>query len=179
MTVPQLVRVSNTFHPANGLPAAPVESVTFSIYSNEHDGTPLWQETQNVSIDADGRYNAVLGATLNEGLPVDVFRSGEPRWLGVLFNRPGETEQPRAQLVSVPYALKASDAETLGGLPATAYLRVPDATAPGTASTGTAQSSTSENAKSKPHAITGTPHTNSVVKFTDSSGDIGNSIITD
>jgi hypothetical protein len=179
VAVPQLVRVSNTFHPANGLPAAPVESATFSIYSSEHDGTPLWQETQNVNVDADGRYNAVLGTTLNEGLPADLFRSGEPRWLGVQFNRPGESEQPRAQLVSVPYALKASDAETLGGLPATAYLRAPDATVTETASAGTEQSSTSETGKSKPRAISGTPNTNSVVKFTDSAGDIGNSLITD
>ena len=35
--------------------------------------------------------------------------------------RPGEVEQPRGLLVSIPYALKASDAETLGGRPASAY----------------------------------------------------------
>ncbi|MBI3406411.1 MAG: hypothetical protein HY046_13235, partial [Acidobacteria bacterium] len=35
---------------------------------------------------------------------------------------PDEPEQPRVLLVSVPYALKASDADTLGGRPATEYL---------------------------------------------------------
>jgi hypothetical protein len=64
---------------------------------------------------------------------VELFSSNEPRWLGVQFNRPGEVKQPRVQLVSVPYALKASDADTLGGLPASAYLRTPSGERPGMA----------------------------------------------
>jgi Chaperone of endosialidase len=124
-TVPRLVRISNTFRPANGQSAAPVEGVTLSIYRDEREGAPLWQETQNVSVDSDGRYSVMLGATLNDGLPVELFTSGETRWLGVRFNRPGEVEQPRTLLTSVPYALRASDAETLGGLPASAFLRDP------------------------------------------------------
>ena len=34
---------------------------------------------------------------------------------------PGAAEQPRVLLVAVPYALKASDSDTLGGKPASAY----------------------------------------------------------
>jgi hypothetical protein len=48
-------------------------------------------------------------------LPLDLFSSGEARWLGVTVN--GGLEQPRVLLLSVPYALKAADAETIGGLP--------------------------------------------------------------
>ena len=92
-TVPRLVRIGNTFHPSNGQPAAPVEGVTLSIYRDEREGAPLWQETQNVSVDSDGRYSLLLGATMNDGLPVEMFTSGEPRWLGVRFNRPGEEER--------------------------------------------------------------------------------------
>ena len=47
--------------------------------------------------------------------------------MSLLFERAGEREQPRVRIASVPYALKASDAETLGGLPASAYLRAPTA----------------------------------------------------
>ena len=54
---------------------------------------------------------------------MELFASGESRWLGVQANVPGEREQPRVLLVSVPYALKAADAETLGGLPAAAFVR--------------------------------------------------------
>ena len=120
--VPKLVRFSGSFRPANGLPVQSVEGVTLAVYRDQTGGTALWQEIQNVAVDADGSYSLLMGATQNEGMPLDLFSSGEPRWLGARFNRSGEVEQPRVLLVSVPYALKASDAETLGGRPASAYL---------------------------------------------------------
>jgi hypothetical protein len=123
--VPRLVRLSGAFRPVNGLPVAPTEGATLSIYREEQGGTPLWQETQNVSLDANGQYTAMLGITQSDGVPLDLFSSGEPWWLGIRFNRPGEAEQPRILLVSVPYALKAADAETLGGRPASDYLLAP------------------------------------------------------
>ena len=70
----------------------------------------------------EGRYNVLLGSRTADGLPDDLFTTGEPRWLGVRFDRAAETEQPRVLLASVPYALKAADAETLGGKPASAYV---------------------------------------------------------
>src|SRR5713226_581774 len=81
---------------------------------------------------------AQLRATKSEGLPLELFTSGEPRWLGVRVQLPGEVEQPRVLLVSVPYALKAADAETLGGKPASAFvLATPNGTASGTSTSGT------------------------------------------
>jgi hypothetical protein len=77
-------------------------------------------ETQNVQADAKGNYIVQLGATKPDGLPLDLFTSGEARWLGVTIN--GGEEQPRILLLSVPYALKAADAETVGGLPASAFM---------------------------------------------------------
>src|SRR3984893_4478060 len=120
--VPRLVRVNSGFHPANGSAPAALESATLAIYAEEVGGTALWQETQNVSVDADGHYSVLLGATRNGGVPQELFPTGEPRWLGVQFQRPGEAEQPRVLLASVPYALKAADADTLGGRPASSYV---------------------------------------------------------
>lgn len=120
--VPKIISVAGTFHPSNAMPAAPVESVTLSIYAEERGGPPLWSETQNIDLDSQGRYSALMGSSLPDGIPAGLFGSGEPRWLGVRINRPGEIEQPRTLLVSVPYALKAANAETLGGRPASAYL---------------------------------------------------------
>ena len=97
--VPHVVRISSSFHPANGS-AASVESATLAIYAEENEGSPLWQETQNVPIDTDGHYTVLLGSTLNEGLPLELFLSGEPRWLGVQFHRAGEVEQSRILLAS-------------------------------------------------------------------------------
>jgi hypothetical protein len=123
--VPRLVWFSGAFRPANGLPIAPVESVTLAVYSDQQGGNLVWQETQNVVVGAEGRYNLLMGSTLAEGLPLDLFTTGEPRWLAVRFNRPDEVDQPRVHLASVPYALKAADADTLGGKPASAYLLAP------------------------------------------------------
>lgn len=88
-----------------------------AIYKDQQGGAPLWMETQNVTLDAQGNYSLLMGATQSEGLPLELFATGESRWLGVQAQLPGEIEQPRVLLVSVPYALKAADADTLGGMP--------------------------------------------------------------
>ena len=77
-------------------------------------------ETQNVSPDRNGHYTAMLGSASSHGLPPEIFTAGEAHWLGVQVS--GQAEQPRVLLVSAPYALKAGDAETLGGFPASAFM---------------------------------------------------------
>jgi hypothetical protein len=119
--VPRVVWFSGTFRPVDGRPIAPVEIVTLAVYRDETGGVPLWQETQNVVVRQGGRYDVLLGSTTADGLPTDLFATGEPRWVGVHFDRKDESEQPRVQLASVPYALKAADATTLGGRPASDY----------------------------------------------------------
>ena len=56
-------------------------------------------------------------------MPLDLFTLGKARWLGVTPQLPAVGEQPRVLLVGVPYALKAADAETLAGLPASAFVQ--------------------------------------------------------
>ena len=124
--VPRVIRIAGTLSPVDGMPLAAVETVTIRIYAAEHDVTPLWHESQTVTPEANGRYTVLIGATREEGVPLEVFRSGEARWIGVTLDRTGEGEAPRIRLVSVPYALRAQDAETLGGHPASAYVRTRD-----------------------------------------------------
>jgi hypothetical protein len=119
-SVPRVVPVTGVFVPTNGQPVAPVEIVTVAIYAGEQGGTPLWQETQSVTVDTRGRYSLLLGAMHAEGIPPAVFASGA-QWLGTLFERTGEVEGPRVRITSVPYALRASDADSLGGRPASDY----------------------------------------------------------
>ncbi|MFB3815014.1 MAG: hypothetical protein ACE14L_12975, partial [Terriglobales bacterium] len=104
-TVPLLVKFRGILQSAEG-----TTGVTFALYKNENGGAPLWLETQNVVVDANGQYTVFLGAANGRGLPLDLFASNEARWLGV--QPEGQPEQPRVLLVSVPYALKAADAET-------------------------------------------------------------------
>ena len=120
--VPRVIWFSGTFRPADKRPVGSVETVTVSVYRERDGGDAVWQETQTVRMEADGRYSLLMGSTLGDGMPLEVFTSGEPRWIGITVHRPGEAEQPRVHLASVPYALKAADTDTLGGKPASAYL---------------------------------------------------------
>ena len=89
--------------------------------SSRRAAAPLWSESQKVQLDEQGRYVVLLGATSPDGLPLDFFTSGKALWLGVQPQLSGAGELPRVLLVAVPYALKASDSDTLGGKPASAY----------------------------------------------------------
>jgi endosialidase-like protein len=127
--VPRFVKFSGTLQDMAGKPLVGVADVTFALYTEEAGGTALWYETQTVETDALGRYTVLLGAMHAGGVPVEMFTSGEARWLGVQVGNLPETAQGgRVLLVSVPYALKALDAETLGGKPASAFMLAPDQT---------------------------------------------------
>jgi hypothetical protein len=103
--------------------------VTFAIYRQQDRGAPLWLETQNVTPDSTGHYSVLLSSTRAEGIPVDLFNTQEQRWLGAQVQ--GQAEQSRVLLVSVPYAMKAVDAETVGGLPPSAFVLKPPSSGPG------------------------------------------------
>jgi hypothetical protein len=144
--VPRLMKFTGTLHDAAGKPISGAVDVTFALYGTEAGGEVLWFETQGVAADEHGRYAALLGAMHTEGLPVDLFTSGEARWLGVQVGREAE-QKPRVLLLSVPYALKASDADTLGGKPASAFVQTETmGAASGNPSSATAAASSGANA---------------------------------
>jgi hypothetical protein len=118
--VPKLVKFSGTATDEAGKPIIGLVGVTFSLYEDEQGGAPLWVETQDVQSDANGHYTAMLGASTSTGVPLEIFSLAEAHWVGAQVS--GQREQQRVQLLSVPYALKAADAQTLGGLPASAFM---------------------------------------------------------
>jgi hypothetical protein len=162
--VPNLINFNGTLPDALGK----LSSVTFLLYKDQTGGSPLWMETQNITPTKNGQYTATLGVTKPHGLPADVFATGEARWLAVQVS--GEPEQPRVLLVAVPYALKAADAETIGGLPPSAFVLTP-----------ALRGSTADNDAPAPNAlppaaIGGTGTTGSLPVFTAAST-LGNSAI--
>lgn len=158
--LPRLVKFSGTLAGTQG-----TVSVTFALYKDQAGGTLLWQEVQPVTPDANGRYAVYLGAATPQGIPLDVFASGDARWLEVQVE--GQTPQPRVMFVSVPYALAAGDAQTLGGKPASAYAPATDATK---ASGGT-RTLTGTGATGSALVGTNSFSTDGVnVQFTDTSG---------
>jgi hypothetical protein len=150
--VPPLVNFSGALTNANSKATTGVVGLTFALYKDADGGSPLWVETQNVQPDKTGHYSVQLGAASTNGLPRELFVAGEARWLGV--QRQGEAEQPRVLLLSVPYALKALDAETIGGKPASAFALAPSS---GSATGGST---------SVPGTITGTGTVNFIPRFT-------------
>src|ERR1700676_5420810 len=119
--VPPLIQFSNVATDEGGNSMSGVVSITFALYTGQQGGEPLWTETQrNVQLDSTGHYSVQLGVTQPNGVPTTLFTSGEARWLGVRIAE--QPEQPRVLLLSVPYALKAGDAATIGGLPPSAFV---------------------------------------------------------
>jgi hypothetical protein len=169
VSVPRVINISGVYVPADGQPPAGVEAVTLSVYTEAEGGTPIWQETQSVALDAAGRYTVLLGATAAAGIPADVFASGDAQWLGIVFARAGEVEGPRVRLTSVPYALRSADADTLGGRPASAFLLAPSA---GASDPGAAGESTTSEAVTPSAVNPGTP--NFLAKYVNGT-DVGNS----
>ena len=126
-SIPRLITVTGIYRPADGTPPGAVETVTLSVYAEQQGGAPLFQETQQVTLDERGRYSVVLGAAHADGIPPSIFAAGA-QWLGSVFERPGEVEGPRVRLTSVPYAMRAAEADTLGGRPASDYVLATSAT---------------------------------------------------
>jgi len=117
--VPPVIKFSGVLSDMNSKALTGTVGVTFSLYKEAQGGAALWVETQNVTPDKTGHYTAMLGSTTSQGLPSEAFASGEARRLGVQVQ--GQAEQPRTLLMSVPYALKALDPETVGGKPAAGW----------------------------------------------------------
>jgi hypothetical protein len=139
--VSRVMKYTGALKDEKGNPAAGQVSLLISIYEKADDLAPLWQETQNVSLSAQGRFTVIIGGNASRGLPVDIFANGQARWMGVKVGPDFVRELPRVLLVGVPYALKsasADDASHLGGRPATDYALTaaakrlsPESSAPG------------------------------------------------
>jgi len=166
-SVPRLINITGVFRPADGQPPAAVETVTLAIYADPTGGAPLWQETQTVALDDKGRYSLLLGATRPDGIPAEVFGGEAAHWLGTVFERAGEVEGPRTRLTSVPYALRAAEADTLGGRPASDYQL-----APGASGTDAHTANAQAGGTSADVVLAGTP--NFLAKYVNGA-DVGNS----
>ena len=169
VVVPPLVNFSGVLTDVNGKPLTGVAGVTFALYKESQGGAPLWLETQNVYPDKTGHYTVMLGSTSGRGIPAQIFVAGEARWLGV--QPQGQEEQPRVMLLSVPYALKAADAATVGGMLPSAFVL---------AKPGGAQMAPASVSSSRPqttNAIAGSGTQNYIPLWTDSKGDLGNSVL--
>jgi len=115
--VPRLVKFSGTLKDHLGQPLSETVGVTFALYKDPEGGSPLWLETQNLTPDAQGHYSVLLGATRNEGLPLDLFTAGVNYselpylMLQAIKDLKAENDSLRAELKSALEYNKASEAQ--------------------------------------------------------------------
>jgi hypothetical protein len=176
--VPSLVSYSGVLKDAAGRTVSSLTGVTFLIYKDPQGGAPLWMETQSVAPDKLGHYSVQLGATSSAGLPSEVFMSGEARWLGVQMA--GEAEQARVLLVAVPYAMKAGDAATIGGLPPSAFVLAAPVNGAAASANNTAATLSSSDSAAPPASsnVTTTGGTVNAIPLFTAATNIQNSILT-
>ena len=171
--VPPLIPFSGVASDEGGNSLSGVVNLTFSLYAAQQGGAPLWTETQNnVQLDPAGHYSVQLGITKPNGVPTTLFTTGEARWLGVRIAEQGE--QPRMLLLSVPYALKAGDAATIGGLPPSAFVLAGPLS--GTSSASGAEPVTGQGGPPPSGDVTGTGTVN-YLPLWDSTSDIISSVL--
>ena len=101
--------------------------ISFAIYEGPSGGAALFIETQTVALQPGRQFQVLLGAATPGGVPASIFVSNQALFVGVQVV--GQPEQPRVMFASVPYALKAADADSLGGLPASDYVTDAEASA--------------------------------------------------
>ena len=113
--VPSLLNFSGRLGTASGdfSGVANVELTLYDDATSTELAHALWSDKQDVYVDA-GRFHLLLGADPGNPLP-DGLLASAALFVGVSVN--GEAEmQPRMRVASVPFALYASDARTLGGV---------------------------------------------------------------
>ena len=101
---PNLINYQGRLVDTNGNPLSGTYNITFTVYDAATAGTSLWTETQSVTLE-----NGIFGVKLGASTPLtsNVY-SADTRYLGVAVGSDPEMT-PRAQLVSVPFALSAAN----------------------------------------------------------------------
>jgi len=104
---PPLINYQGVLTDDQGQPLDGSYSLVFKVYGVESGGAALWTETHLAVPVDEGVFSVVLGGT---GLPANLF-TGSQRWLGVAVGTAAELT-PRMRFTSVPWALRATVADT-------------------------------------------------------------------
>jgi len=110
--VPEVINYQGYLTDAEGNPLNGSVAMTFRIYNAPTGGTQLWSENHTAMTVTEGVFNVVLGSLV----PITVALLDGDRYLGMTVGTDPEMS-PRLRMTSSPFANKAADADTLGGLP--------------------------------------------------------------
>jgi hypothetical protein len=117
--VPGQVDFQGLLLDTSGQPATGSVDLDFTLFDAPAGGTALWSETLLDVPLVDGVYSVTLGATTP--ITPAVLGTGS-LYLEIVVE--GETLEPRRPLLAVPYAVRAGDADTLGGQTSDFYTQI-------------------------------------------------------
>ena len=109
--VPQEINYQGYLTDAGGNPLNGDVAMTFRIYNAPTGGTLLWSEGPSAVTATEGVFNVVLGSSV----PITSAILDGDRYLGMTVGTDPEMS-PRLRMTSSPFAIKAADADALGGL---------------------------------------------------------------
>ncbi len=118
--VPEYLNMQGRLTDASGFPVADdTYQLTFRLYDAASGGALLWTEVNSV-VTTEGVFSAELG---HNTMLDPIFNM--PYWVSVQVE--SDAEMPRLPLNSVPYALRAKDAESVEGSPLSDLVRKDEA----------------------------------------------------
>jgi hypothetical protein len=118
-SLPNVIRFSGHVAVKTTSPAPSQQQIRFRIVADDLGQQELFAELQIVSVNAEGKFSVFVGETYAGGIPATVFADGGPRWLEFIL---GDGTVSRSPISTVPYAFRASVAETLNGKSATSFV---------------------------------------------------------
>jgi hypothetical protein len=113
LAVPMQLNHQGVLYDSVGAPLEGAHSLAIAIYAEQAGGSPLWTDTLDIQADA-GAYSVVLGA--NTPLEASIF-DGTVRYVELAVDGSPALPQ-RLPITSVPYAMRAGEAEIAQGLAA-------------------------------------------------------------
>jgi hypothetical protein len=104
---------------ASGAPVNGVKNITFALYDAATGGTPIYSQSQPVTI-TNGSFSVYLGKgegnyqgnKVTDGIPAEVFTDHSAKYLGIKMADSPTEMKPRQVIASVAYAYKAEQAES-------------------------------------------------------------------
>ncbi|MCH9025434.1 MAG: hypothetical protein IH931_08890, partial [candidate division Zixibacteria bacterium] len=107
--VPQLINFQGVLIDSVGTPLDGSFDITFRIYNQPTSGSAFWIETHIGEPVNDGLFAVILGSIT----PLGSAKSATSHefWLGITIGSDPE-QSPRSQLISVPFAFEADNADT-------------------------------------------------------------------
>ena len=125
-SVPHLINYQGRLTDTSGTPLNGSYAVTFRIYDAETAGSMLWEEAHTGLVIQKGIFSVLLGSVTSMSLAFD-----KQYYLEIKVGT--EVMSPRQRITSAGYAVRAEEAEKLGGKPSTDYALASDITSSPTA----------------------------------------------